>query len=84
MKSRNDKVMGTQDIGQVQELDEAFRQDNRAGLSCVASTTNGTASRMQGVQSKFKMGDGASESHRRNMCYLGLKLACKKLRVYTR
>lgn len=55
-KSRNDKVMGTQDIGQVQELDEAFRQDNRAELSCVASTTNGTASRMQGVQSKFKMG----------------------------
>ncbi|KAM5514251.1 hypothetical protein FOXYSP1_05218 [Fusarium oxysporum f. sp. phaseoli] len=46
-KSRNDKVMGTQDIGQVQELDEAFRQDNGAELSCVASTTNGTASRMQ-------------------------------------
>lgn len=39
--------MGTQDIGQVQELDEAFIQDKRAELSCVASTTNGTASRMQ-------------------------------------
>jgi hypothetical protein len=39
--------MSTQDIGQVQELDGAVRQDNGSELSCVASTTNGTASRMQ-------------------------------------